>query len=232
LYCRYFKRELFDKGGIDRKQMPKLFRAYFEDNEEHGMFTPQQQKGFTDEERTSCPWYLECPKKWTPSSEEGERASQSSALSVEKVSEEEEIEEAEDVSTAKKKGKAMKESKDNKGTKEGKKKKDASGGKKTKGSSSKDKGKQSSLIELVASPVSELPPPRRIDVVTVADGGGSPTDIISVSTDIFAPSQIQVMSLDQADNQVIEASVLLLCSSIQHMVEYGAKEKKRSPDFI
>ena len=67
--------------------------------------------------------------------------------------------------------------------------------------------------------------------MTVADGGGSPTDIISVSTDIFAPSQIQVMSLDQADNQVIEASVLLLCSSIQHMVEYGAKEKMRSPDF-
>ena len=92
--------------------MPKLFRAYFEDNEEHGMFTPQQQKGFTDEERTSCPWYLERPQKWTPSSEEGERASQSSALSVEKVSEEEEIEEAEDVSTTKKKGKAMKESKD------------------------------------------------------------------------------------------------------------------------
>ena len=114
------------------------------------MFTPAQWKAFSDKERKSCPWYLECPKKWAPSSEQSEKAEQAPPLSVQSLSEDEDdIEEV--VAPTGKKRREPKAPKEKKPTK-AEKQKNGSGSKRIKGSSSKDKETISSPGDLASSP--------------------------------------------------------------------------------
>lgn len=82
---RYFKRELLDKGAIERKVMPKYFGAWIDKAMPSCVFTPTQLKVFNLAELHASPWYLECTKNYSPAEEEDEKKAATTAAGAPSV---------------------------------------------------------------------------------------------------------------------------------------------------
>jgi hypothetical protein len=82
LNCRYFRRELVGKQGIDKKAMPKLFGAWIDKSLATCIFTKAQKRSFKTGELQACPWYLEIACKFVLGGEMDEQAAVTSNTPV------------------------------------------------------------------------------------------------------------------------------------------------------
>ena len=196
------------------------------------MLTPRQQVAYSSSELQACPWYIECSKNWVPSFEESEKEKNASfSLSTQDVSNDEEVEEVEadlGISAGKKNNKGGKQTK----TEEGKKQKESKAAKKTNGSSSKGKVQIPSSDDMAGSPVvAECPPPSMVGIVTIARSGQCMSEPASVSSELFAPSQLHLKSVSRDEGHGVVSSILPLCTSIHAIFECAEKTGLRSPQF-
>ena len=230
VYYRFFQREVLGKKGIDKRSMPKLFGAWHEKTLKTYMFTTGQDRAFTSAKHMSCPWYMECSKKFCPTSEEEEKASRAVATQVmDQDSEDAEVEEilVEVVdSTMKKSSKKISNATALKATKSTKETKKVKETKTTDGSSSKDKGKA------VTSPsIDVAPPPSDADAFTISNPSYCPRERLSVSTEIFTASEIYAKNALRIDTHGIEPELLTLCTSIPAIFHFMEENHQLSPEL-
>ncbi len=187
--------------------MPKLFRGWLDTSLKGCMFTLTQQRGFSDQELQACPWYLECPRIFTPALERLEKKAAKdhpkTTTQDESLDEEEEVEEVAPV----KKGRKLKEKKTMK--------------KMVKETTKKDNTPSSSVpASALALPTSLVPP--TFEIIDTARSHCPPT-LMSITTNVFASSEYIAKSAVQPDRHGIEPEALILPSSISAML--SVKEK-------
>lgn len=194
---RYFKRELLDKGAIERRSMPKFFGAWIDKAMPSCVFTPTQVKVFKLPELQASPWYIECIKNYAPAEEEDEKLAAIAATapaSEDKVEDDDDdavVEIAEPSSADKKRGKGK-----------------AVRSPAAVGSSHKAKPKVGAPATTIVSPMEQQVPP--LDTAT-ADRSHCQPSVTSVT---FSPSQLQAQNVLGSRDHGIKSKVLIINDSL------------------
>ena len=85
---------------------------------------------------------------------------------------------------------------------------------------------------MAGSPVvAECPPPSMVGIVTIARSGQCMSEPASVSSELFAPSQLHLKSVSRDEGHGVVSSILPLCTSIHAIFECAEKTGLRSPQF-
>jgi hypothetical protein len=208
---RYFKRELLQKGGIQKRYMPKLFRGWIDTSLSGCMFTLAQQQGFSIQELEACPWYIECTRNFAPAPEKAEKevakAHPKSTTQAEPIDDEDESEEVAFLAPVKKGRKPRKKEIAKKTMKE---------------TALKDDTPSSSVPSSALAPPNPFMPPSIVKVIGTAHSH-HPSTLMPVAASAFTSSEYIARSAIQPDSHGIESKTLILPSSISAML--NTKEK-------
>jgi hypothetical protein len=202
---------LIPKGGIERKFMSKLFMGWLDTSLTGCMFTFTQERGFSAQELQACPWYLECPRSFSPALEgpEKEVAKDYPKTTTQEEFLEEEVE-IEEVASMKKERKPRE-----------KKiiKKIATN------TITKDDTPSSSMPASIIAPPPSLVYPTPFEVIDTTHSHCLPTPL-SIPPNAFASSKYIARSTIQPNRHGIEPQALILPLSIFTMLSVKEKTGK------